>query len=446
MLASLVALLRRSRSATSHTKDSLAPTGFEMFLLGFLSLCIGTILYVTTVFVLHQNLWNAVQAADSVKRLIAADPYRQSVNQDEATRAIVLVLGQGTSGTSDDLTRRAGSIKLLGHCLIGNPDFPNGLAPPLCLAAEAAGRLNDGSQNSFVDQHKPYLTAVMAGLPGAYEDYANFSRLTDASSQAEEERTLRDRWTGGPTWFKTGFTFKTAPIPPIDELTAVINRFRVDGGISSTSVDPTIFELQTTLLGLHRSEPEVRWASSLLASARGYEQWALICIFIFSLGWLGIRQRYLRSAIETSPILGKAPDPGVDLWLKVRTGQKSPADRRIDQIENAFALLHERWDESRWVQRWAAKALPAIGFIGTVRGILLALPDAEGIVRATSPLAQASAISTVAGSLGLAFSTTMYALLFGLILSVIDDAQQAAEFNLLCNTRDEVLSKKDSNA
>jgi len=86
---------------------------------------------------------------------------------------------------------------------------------------------------------------------------------------------------------------------------------------------------------------------------------------------------------------------------------------------------------SRWLINWSAAALPSIGFIGTVRGLLLALGNADSIVRATNALGQAAAITDVATQLSLAFTTTLVALLLGLVISLLNYWQVKAERNYL---------------
>lgn len=88
--------------------------------------------------------------------------------------------------------------------------------------------------------------------------------------------------------------------------------------------------------------------------------------------------------------------------------------------DGSEALVAQRTLESgRRYQRWALASIPAIGFIGTVRGILNALPEAREVVFASSKLGRADAIGALAGELGLSFSTTLFALLASLALSVV---------------------------
>lgn len=74
---------------------------------------------------------------------------------------------------------------------------------------------------------------------------------------------------------------------------------------------------------------------------------------------------------------------------------------------------------SRWPIRLAVAILPAIGFIGTVRGIMLSLNGADAIVWAETVNERSTAISALSADLGLAFATTLLALLGGALLTLL---------------------------
>jgi hypothetical protein len=86
-----------------------------------------------------------------------------------------------------------------------------------------------------------------------------------------------------------------------------------------------------------------------------------------------------------------------------------------DQRDNDF----DRLASSRWPIRIAVAILPAIGFIGTVRGIMLSLSGADAIVWAETVNQRSAAISSLSADLGLAFATTLLALLFGALLTIL---------------------------
>lgn len=84
-------------------------------------------------------------------------------------------------------------------------------------------------------------------------------------------------------------------------------------------------------------------------------------------------------------------------------------------------------DESAWVLRYLARALPALGFVGTILGILFALAGADAIVRASTQAERVAAMAGVTGPLAFAFSHTFMALTAGLIAGFFIDRQTARE-------------------
>jgi hypothetical protein len=103
---------------------------------------------------------------------------------------------------------------------------------------------------------------------------------------------------------------------------------------------------------------------------------------------------------------------------------------RSQGVETFHAYCNEtrkRENSNRWFIRYLTFALPAIGFIGTKRGIAGALSQADLIVRAQDPGAQAAAIGTVTSILGIAFTTTLIALMMGLLINLVNSAQSYAE-------------------
>ncbi len=72
-----------------------------------------------------------------------------------------------------------------------------------------------------------------------------------------------------------------------------------------------------------------------------------------------------------------------------------------------------------------------MGFVGTVRGILESLSSADAIVWAANRAERAFAIGELSGELGLAFATTLVALLSGIIISWLNDLQTRSEANFL---------------
>lgn len=92
------------------------------------------------------------------------------------------------------------------------------------------------------------------------------------------------------------------------------------------------------------------------------------------------------------------------------------AERQLDALARGRTLV-----------RWSIATAPALGFIGTVRGILEALARAGDVVWAADRLERADAIGQLAGELGLAFSTTFFALLVGVVLGLISALSRSHE-------------------
>lgn len=135
-------------------------------------------------------------------------------------------------------------------------------------------------------------------------------------------------------------------------------------------------------------------------------------------------------------------------WLSVRLGSSNVAflnllkDAEAELVRNGTSSTSDhvvkrskrnksRDMRSRWLITWAARALPAIGFIGTVRGIAGALSKADTIVLAQTVTDQAAAITQVSGTLAISFTTTFIALIMGLITSIMSDRQAVHEVELM---------------
>jgi hypothetical protein len=118
-----------------------------------------------------------------------------------------------------------------------------------------------------------------------------------------------------------------------------------------------------------------------------------------------------------------------------------PADRTQDLVElfdNESAGLFE----SRGRLRTALGILPALGFLGTVHGIMLALSDIDRIA-GSSGVELSSAVTDVGGSLGLAFATTVFALTLGILFKLWSDRQAEREASLAIRLKQELLPLLD---
>lgn len=181
--------------------------------------------------------------------------------------------------------------------------------------------------------------------------------------------------------------------------------------------------LATYLLGRIGSNPDVRQRTMELTFITGPEQYGLMVFGAFALLLVVVRGMASMATARGARLARR-----IDEWtmspaeLQLRTYVRSwifnkatnadPAVRGYwkDQLSDDFA-------SGRWPVRFAIATLPAIGFIGTVRGILLSLSNADQIVWATTAAERAEAITSLSGNLGLAFATTTIALILGVIIS-----------------------------
>jgi biopolymer transport protein ExbB/TolQ len=95
---------------------------------------------------------------------------------------------------------------------------------------------------------------------------------------------------------------------------------------------------------------------------------------------------------------------------------KERADLAADQLDSSLSLV-----------RYISWAIPAIGFIGTVRGIGLALAFAEDAIKGD--------ITPVIEALGLAFNSTLVALLISMVLMYFVHIVQSRQESFVLDTQ-----------
>lgn len=202
------------------------------------------------------------------------------------------------------------------------------------------------------------------------------------------------------------------------------------------------------LLSRMHSNPEVKSAKRWFAIVFGPEQFAMLCISIWMSLILTVRlafrsyewwhlERILRST-EAGDVSRSSEGLAFRMLCAGSEADANDADRRIEFVADQAALGIAR---SRWLISWIATALPAIGFIGTVRGMLLALGQADSIVRATTVAGRAAAITEVGSQLSLAFTTTLIALLLGLTTSFLSSLQRKSEQSLVARCEARITSR-----
>lgn len=103
-------------------------------------------------------------------------------------------------------------------------------------------------------------------------------------------------------------------------------------------------------------------------------------------------------------------------------------------IETAAEGLRSRLGHSRLIFEAMLPTFPAIGFVGTVTSLLVAMSKADQIVKATDALARGSATSAVTDVLSLCFAATLMALICLIVLAPLSLWQSARELRLVNNT------------
>lgn len=180
--------------------------------------------------------------------------------------------------------------------------------------------------------------------------------------------------------------------------------------------------VQQYLLGVTHAVPEVRAARKWANLVRGPEHVGILSLGLFVALVLTARTIAMRIGLRRVRRRG-GPGRTTEAWRALaedlaRGGEV--AERRLDAVARGRTLV-----------RWAVATVPAVGFIGTVRGILNALAQAGDVVWAGDRLGRADAIGQLAGELGLAFSTTLFALLVGILVSLLTGVNRAHEQNML---------------
>ena len=200
-------------------------------------------------------------------------------------------------------------------------------------------------------------------------------------------------------------------------------------------------------------DPEYVADRSIYVVIKDYEQQATITLMLWALAIMAfkaIQQRREAEALESE--LLRLPD-GVKILPEdtreyMRQVESLPIDTRgllvprallgalarfgaTRNVQDASTVAHgicqseaERLDSDLALLRYIAWAIPAIGFIGTVRGIGDALSQAHKAVTGD--------ISGVTEGLGVAFNSTLIALLLSILLMfLMQQLQQAQERRVL---------------
>ena len=147
------------------------------------------------------------------------------------------------------------------------------------------------------------------------------------------------------------------------------------------------------------------------------------------------RFKELRTAIDREPRWHGRLLPECMLAALHRFHATSSIQDAANAIKERAELAADRLDSSLSLVRYISWAIPAIGFIGTVRGIGLALAYAEDAIKGD--------ITPVIEALGLAFNSTLVALLISMVLMyflhVVQSRQEAFVLETQTYSRDKLI-------
>ncbi len=147
------------------------------------------------------------------------------------------------------------------------------------------------------------------------------------------------------------------------------------------------------------------------------------------------RYKELRTAVDRNPRWQDRLLPDAMLAALHRFHATSSIQDAANAIKERAELTADRLDSSLSLVRYIAWAIPAIGFIGTVRGIGLALSFAEDAIKGD--------ISPVTAALGLAFNSTLVALLISMVLMyfmhIVQSRQEAYVIETQTYCRDKLI-------
>jgi biopolymer transport protein ExbB/TolQ len=204
-----------------------------------------------------------------------------------------------------------------------------------------------------------------------------------------------------------------------------------------------------------QADPDFVAEPSLWIIIRDYEQESCFILMAWALAIMGykaavaVRERKLLESELVSVAQGARILPD-DVREYARGIQALPASQQrlllprsllsalhrfgaTRSIQDASATAHsvcqsesERLDSELSMIRYIAWAIPSLGFIGTVRGIGLALGQAQKAVEGD--------ISGVTENLGTAFNSTLIALLLGLVLMFLIHQLQLHQERLVLDT------------
>lgn len=109
----------------------------------------------------------------------------------------------------------------------------------------------------------------------------------------------------------------------------------------------------------------------------------------------------------------------VDEAIELKHEQRIP-ENIYQYVNDKIDLLESGVQKGEYeIINYLMFAIPNLGFIGTIIGIVLSMANVSGIIESSAQLDQLAAFDRVGGALGLAFDTTAVSLLWVLVLSLL---------------------------
>lgn len=130
----------------------------------------------------------------------------------------------------------------------------------------------------------------------------------------------------------------------------------------------------------------------------------------------------VKALLETNPKLSRLTLPKAIINGLQRFNSTHSIPAVSDSINSTIEFTAEAMDNNLTLIRYIGWAIPSIGFIGTVRGIGEALAQSESAIQGD--------ISGVTASLGLAFNSTLVALVLSIVLTFFLFLLQASQDRL----------------
>lgn len=147
------------------------------------------------------------------------------------------------------------------------------------------------------------------------------------------------------------------------------------------------------------------------------------------------RYKEMKAAVDREPRWRERLLPECMLAALHRFHATNSIQDAANAIKERAEMAADELDSSLSLVRYITWAIPAIGFIGTVRGIGLALAYAEEAIKGD--------ISPVTAALGLAFNSTFVALLISMglmyIMHVVQSRQEAFVIETQTYCRDKLI-------